>query len=118
MIPLCMTPRKYAMWLFLVLKRQLYCQDESAQEAPAMNPRRVSGTEEFFDLIAKRAEQRGKLRLEPDLHRTWDEARYQYPDAWYSPERAILEYSMYYAAGYIHPDEDSDAVLDRWLAKP
>jgi hypothetical protein len=83
-----------------------------------MNPRKVSGTREFFDLMARSAEQRGKLRLEPDLHRTWDEARNEYPDAWYSVERAILEYFMHYAAGYVHPDEDSDAVLDRWLYNP
>jgi hypothetical protein len=61
-----------------------------------------SGTEDFFKLMAKRAEQRGKLRLEPDLNRTWDEARYEYPDAWHSAQRAILEYFMHYAAGYVH----------------
>ncbi len=87
-------------------------------KSASKNLRRVAGTEQFFDLIAKRAERRGKLRLEPDLQRTWDEARYEYPDAYYSPERAILEYFMYYTAGYVHPDEEADAVLDRWLARP
>jgi hypothetical protein len=76
------------------------------------------GSEELYNLIAKRAEQRGKLRLEPDLHRTWDEARYEYPDARHSPEIVVREYFMHYAAGYVHPNEDSDVVLDRWLYNP
>jgi hypothetical protein len=76
------------------------------------------GSEALYNLIALRAKQRSKLRLEPDLNRTWDEARYEYPDVRHSPEIVVREYFMYYAAGYVHPDEGSDAVLSRWLYNP
>ena len=76
------------------------------------------GSEALYNLIALRAEQRGKLRLEPDLNRTWDKARYEYPDVSRSPEIVVREYFVHYAAGYVHPDEDTDAVLSRWLYNP
>ena len=73
---------------------------------------------EFYSLVAKRAEQHGKQRLEPELHRAWEEARQSYPNVRYSPEYVALKYFMHYAAAYVHPDEAVNVTLSRWLAKP
>lgn len=78
----------------------------------------MSGSKELYDLVAKRAEQRGKLKLEPHLHQAWEEATYEYPDVKYSPEIIARVYFMNYAAGYVHPDEEAGVTLERWLAKP
>ncbi len=83
-----------------------------------VSSKEVSGSKELYNLVAKRAEQRGKLKLEPRLHQAWKEATYEDPGVKYSPETIARVYFMNYAAGYVHPDEEAGVTLGRWLAKP
>lgn len=78
----------------------------------------MEAIEQFYELVASRAEQRGKQRLESDLHRTWEQATYRYLDVGYSPEIIMRVYFMHYAATFVHPEEEPNTILDQWLAKP
>ena len=78
--------------------------------------RRTWAQEKHWSSFAeKRAEYRGRQRLDPEPRATLMEAKERYPEGQLPVDDLLRSYFMYYAAALAAPDESADVTLERWL---
>jgi hypothetical protein len=68
-----------------------------------------------FEFAKKRAESRGRQRLDPEPRAMLIEAKERYPEVQLPVDDLLLCYFMYYVAALAAPDVSAKATLDRWL---
>jgi hypothetical protein len=75
----------------------------------------MDAREAMLEFAEKRAEYRGRQRLDPEPRAMLIEAKKRYPEGQLPVDDLLRSYFMYYAAALAAPDESADVTLDRWL---
>jgi hypothetical protein len=75
----------------------------------------MDAREALFEFAEKRAEYRGRQRLDPEPRAMLMEAKERYPEGQLPVDDLLRSYFTYYAAALAAPDESADVTLERWL---